>query len=1020
MKQYIKMVIFIFVLGAVSAGLLIGVDALTSERIEQNKKYELYSAILDANEISYTQSNFVEVFNDNMEIIDPLEGRQSNILVYRRITNDDSGFYSFEFSGNAMWGPMKGVLTLEADFKTIVKIKILDQEETPGLGARIGEEEVLARFIGKTFPNIVILKTLEELGPNEVYLGLTGATNTSGKVQSILNTQFMEAYRTYFGDDLDDLAKNLVYIEMLAAHGVEANNNNFEDLLEATFDIVEDGELTLYIDNVNGLVSFITTDIVRFDQTGDTREDVTNIITLESDKQTVRKITPIYTASTTHEGKTYFLDVLDAKGAKFPDIQIGKNVGPNGINNTASVTHTVVDFKAAINNAYDRHLDLLNSITITGGDFTNEYKVSQQAIEQAILKAINKENSDFNSVVIEVVKDQVYVDADQKLFTYVLTTQMRFGYDNETLEEVAVVVTLKEDLETIHNIQVIYNENGDHLAKEILFEEDNLLNANGVKFLDYRIEIVSVGGGLAVNELLLYNSDASESVLKTANELRGTINRGYYNQRQLISEIDFDDLFNVMTILSEQGYDTQLSYSELKALYETEILVFEGQYNGLDYEMYINDVTGVATYVAKADLIFGNQNNQAQIVEQEVIVYMTLNADFETIKSIKVFYPEGTQWGKTRLLTEENLAKLVGQKFPNLVIRKIVDGKDQYLDTPNVTVTGVGFETLLNDSYDYYLEVLENKLNLNLENINLYKQILTAQGYILDISIFDIENYFESQVDVVSGIKDLKEYTMYINKFSNKVTYVDGAVITFGNQGVPAQIVHEQVDILVTLASDFETILNVKVSYPEEVGTQWGKSRLLTEENIAKLIGMKFPNLVIKEVVEGNDHYLNTPNVSTTGPGFEALLNDSYNFYIDLILDEFEITKDSGKTIVKNKVSNNISFYFDDVLRFGNQDNPAQIVDEAVTIYVTLQNDFETITNVTVVHLPGTQWGKTRLFTASNLSNLVGMKFPNLGIKNPNGNYLDAARVTVTGDGFENSLNTNYDAFANIFKGGNN
>jgi Na+-transporting NADH:ubiquinone oxidoreductase subunit C len=182
MKQYLKLILFVLILGSITSGLLVGMDLLTRDRIEANKEALIKSTILDAHGISYTFANIHEVFADTITI-EEIDGLKFYI-------NDATGFVSFEFLGGGVWGPIRGVLTLEDDFQTIVKIGILEQEETPGLGGIIAESRYLATFVGKLMvPSLEINKDSSPNKDNEVD-AITGATRTSKAFELLIN----EAY----------------------------------------------------------------------------------------------------------------------------------------------------------------------------------------------------------------------------------------------------------------------------------------------------------------------------------------------------------------------------------------------------------------------------------------------------------------------------------------------------------------------------------------------------------------------------------------------------------------------------------------------------------------------------------------------------------------------------------------------------------------------------------------------------------------------------------------------------------
>lgn len=184
MNQYVKMILFVIILGTITSLLLLGGDYLTKDLIEANKAADLKSAILDANDISYTFSNIHDIFAEKIDVLE-IDG----LTFY---VDKETGSISYLFDGGGVWGPIIGIITLESDFETIQSIKILQQEETPGLGGVIAESNYLSTFVGiKMVPQIEINKDTSTNAVNEID-AITGATRTSKAVELILNQSYTE------------------------------------------------------------------------------------------------------------------------------------------------------------------------------------------------------------------------------------------------------------------------------------------------------------------------------------------------------------------------------------------------------------------------------------------------------------------------------------------------------------------------------------------------------------------------------------------------------------------------------------------------------------------------------------------------------------------------------------------------------------------------------------------------------------------------------------------------------------
>jgi len=179
------LLLFVLIMAVLTSGILVGVEALTAERIQNNQDAKIKIAILEANGISYTLATINETFDQEIDVVEVDE--------WTFYVNPDNGSVSFALSGGGVWGPIEGILTLESDFETIVKVSILQQEETPGLGGVIAESQYLETFVGKVMvPEFMINKDPGANLPNEID-SIVGATNTSKRFEEIINTDYAAA-----------------------------------------------------------------------------------------------------------------------------------------------------------------------------------------------------------------------------------------------------------------------------------------------------------------------------------------------------------------------------------------------------------------------------------------------------------------------------------------------------------------------------------------------------------------------------------------------------------------------------------------------------------------------------------------------------------------------------------------------------------------------------------------------------------------------------------------------------------
>jgi Na+-transporting NADH:ubiquinone oxidoreductase subunit C len=184
-KRYLQMLQFVLVMGIATSLVFVGMEWWTAPLIAANAANELRSTVLRANDISFNTGNINTVFSDEIEEV-TVDG-----FVF--FVAKETGNISFEFVGGGVWGPIEGVVTLAPDKETIVNIRVLEQQETPGLGGIVATEAYLSTFKGIKFsPNIEINKPDSAPNkPNEVD-SITGATRTSKAFEGMLNDSYSE------------------------------------------------------------------------------------------------------------------------------------------------------------------------------------------------------------------------------------------------------------------------------------------------------------------------------------------------------------------------------------------------------------------------------------------------------------------------------------------------------------------------------------------------------------------------------------------------------------------------------------------------------------------------------------------------------------------------------------------------------------------------------------------------------------------------------------------------------------
>jgi len=193
LKGNVYTLCFAAALGVVCSLLLTAVGGFTAPYKEANALAEETRNILKVLDIPFDEKAPArELLTIRQEFVKEETSGGQTLYVYARAGAAAPEAVAMRFSGPGLWGPVKGLLALENDRKTIRGITFYEQEETPGLGGEIATEEFTARFVGKTIvgpdgkPGFDIGMPGSPAAVNRVD-GITGATMTCDKVEAMLN-----------------------------------------------------------------------------------------------------------------------------------------------------------------------------------------------------------------------------------------------------------------------------------------------------------------------------------------------------------------------------------------------------------------------------------------------------------------------------------------------------------------------------------------------------------------------------------------------------------------------------------------------------------------------------------------------------------------------------------------------------------------------------------------------------------------------------------------------------------------
>jgi Na+-transporting NADH:ubiquinone oxidoreductase subunit NqrC len=178
-------VLFIVVLSVLSVTLLLGAQRLAAPAVARYQRMRLKTTILSAASIAWTPANYDSLFAARVQPVG--EGPE-------RYYRSDS-LLVIEFRGRGLWGMIEGIIATDTGLERIHQVKVMAQEETPGLGDRIQSADYLAGYRDKTTAEPLGLAIRHAaVGQNEVD-AISGATLSSQALVTIVNDAIVRLRR---------------------------------------------------------------------------------------------------------------------------------------------------------------------------------------------------------------------------------------------------------------------------------------------------------------------------------------------------------------------------------------------------------------------------------------------------------------------------------------------------------------------------------------------------------------------------------------------------------------------------------------------------------------------------------------------------------------------------------------------------------------------------------------------------------------------------------------------------------
>lgn len=190
-------VFFMILITVIFVGLLATFYELTIENVHKYRQNQLKKMIVGS--FNLPEDNFLESYSNYIS-----EHKRNGFVYYEAIKDGQNLGFCLPITGSGLWGSISGLISVDADFKKIINLEIIDQNETPGLGGRITEEWFKNQFSNLpiiengAIANYKLIPENDKRNNNQVNQ-ITGATSSSKAVVKMVEKN-LEKYRTNLRD----------------------------------------------------------------------------------------------------------------------------------------------------------------------------------------------------------------------------------------------------------------------------------------------------------------------------------------------------------------------------------------------------------------------------------------------------------------------------------------------------------------------------------------------------------------------------------------------------------------------------------------------------------------------------------------------------------------------------------------------------------------------------------------------------------------------------------------------------
>lgn len=186
-------VVFTFIVCVAFVLLLSVANQVTLPQVEANQNYASHYAVLAAFGLADSSTAKSEIEELYLSRVKELPGRPVSAAASAYSAEiDGTPYLAVKITNPGLWGPITAILAADPPAERILGFEILEQQETPGLGGRIGEAWFTEQFKGEKVSaegRVIVAQGTGKGDPdpeNSRVDAVTGASRTSDFVQILV------------------------------------------------------------------------------------------------------------------------------------------------------------------------------------------------------------------------------------------------------------------------------------------------------------------------------------------------------------------------------------------------------------------------------------------------------------------------------------------------------------------------------------------------------------------------------------------------------------------------------------------------------------------------------------------------------------------------------------------------------------------------------------------------------------------------------------------------------------------